>query len=77
MNVTDLPTVVFKCKADYDSFKFEDRVITLDPNGAPVKIGRSQGLIQSCLYLIAYTIKRHLETPLKSSQFTCWKGGCF
>lgn len=43
MNVTDLPTVVFKCKADYDSFKFEDRVITLDPNGAPVKIGRSQG----------------------------------
>ena len=50
MNVTDLPTVVFKCKADYDSFKFEDRVITLDPNGAPVKIGRSQGLIQS-IYL--------------------------
>ena len=57
MNVTDLPTVVFKCKADYDSFKFEDRVITLDPNGAPVKIGRSQGLIQRVYFVLCRQVQ--------------------
>ena len=37
------PTIVLKCKDDFDAYKFEDRVVQLDINGTPVKVGRSQG----------------------------------
>ena len=40
------PILVLKCKGSYDSFKFEDRQVQLDPSGAPVKVGRSQGALK-------------------------------
>ena len=37
------PTIVLKCKENYESYKFEDRTIQLDASGTPSKVGRSQG----------------------------------